>query len=158
MPQHRKETILALIRTRLAGMTTGGGYHYDSQGAYAWMLPVADAVATPCYVVADVGEEVTHRTPTLAHRSMRVVVQALVALSPGSDPSPSLVLANVLADIETCLDGAAGRAAFEALPGFVDMRLLSTAVAGLGDVGVPLATLEAVYTVQYRTNVGAPEA
>lgn len=154
---HRRAAILETMRSRLAAMTVAGGYNYDSQGAYTWMMP-SETVATPAYVVADVDEQVTHRTPTLAHRTMRVVVQALVAVEPGLSPSPSAVLADVLADIEVALEGSAGRAALDALPGFVDIRLASTGTEVLGDVGFPAATIEAVYTVAYRTTVGDPEA
>lgn len=155
---HRRIAILETIRSRLAGMTVAGGYAYDSQGAYTWMLPAGDVMATPLYVVADVAETVTHKTPTIAIRDMTVVVQALVAIEPGLDPSPTTVLGNVLADMERALEGSAGRAALDALPGFVDIRLQGTSVDGAADVGIPAAILQATFTVHYRTTVGSPES
>lgn len=155
---HRRVAILETIRSRLAAMTVAGGYNYDSQGAYTWMLPTADVASTPLYVVGDVSEAITHKTPINAIRDMKVIVQALVAVSPGLDPNPSTVISDVLADIEVALESADARAAFDALPGFVDIRMTGTSVDMIGDVGVPLVSLEASFAVHYRTNVGSPES
>lgn len=154
---HRKVAILNAMRARLAQPTVAGGYHYNSQGCYAWALPQADVVATPCYLLADVRERITRKTPTLTHREMTVVIHGIAAVHVGEDPNPSTVLARLLADIEVALDGPAGVAAMEALAGYVDHVLVSTATVGLADVGYPAATIEAVYTVQYRTRAGDPK-